>query len=173
MDGPSPGSVFPRTAPSPGARSSGSATCGGATARGSERSHSSPARPSALLDHGQRASNLDLVPLDGDDRLEHARDGRVDFVVRLLGFDLDDRLAGRDGFTLALEPAGDGGVLHLRDDLREVELVGHQSCLTMRAFRPDISWPRLLLHPGDFNPGDFNPGDFNHRLASGSAEAVA
>jgi hypothetical protein len=67
-------------------------------------------------------ADLDLVAVDRNDRLDHARHGRLELVVHLLGLDLDDQLAGGDPVALTLEPTRDGRVFHLRSDGGKGEL---------------------------------------------------
>ena len=71
------------------------------------------------------APTFSSSPSSASDRLDPAGHGRLQLVVRLLGLDLDERLALGDRIALALEPAKHCAVLHLRRQRRQLQLVRH------------------------------------------------
>src|SRR5690606_27786594 len=66
------------------------------------------ATPGAVADHGEVGADLHGLVLLDEDLLEHARDGRRDLGVDLVGRDLEQRLVDGDGVADRLEPTGDG-----------------------------------------------------------------
>ena len=66
-----------------------------------------------LVEGSHRLADADLVARHGVDGAQHARHGGDHLLRDLVRLDLEQDLTGRDGLALTLEPAGDGGVLHL------------------------------------------------------------
>ena len=76
-------------------------------------------------DHGDRLADRDLARLDGDLQQDAARLG-FDLLRRLVGVDLEQRLALLDAVALRLQPLDDRARLHPLPEARQLHLTAHR-----------------------------------------------